>query len=197
MASDLISRSALLAEYDRVHVGEPGGARKLMEDAPAAQNVIVLPCNIGDTLYEAVFFKDGTGSHIKWYTCCGIHIADKVTRWQYEKPVNYLVSRTEEGHSIKIRMEQLGKTLFLTREEAEDALKKGIVDEAPAVDAVEVVKCRDCDNFWEYTEEHKATVENADGDCAIRKWRSDDEQFCAVTKDDYCSLARRKKDATE
>ncbi|MBO7172352.1 MAG: hypothetical protein J6V52_05315 [Bacteroidaceae bacterium] len=145
MASDLISRSALLAEYDRVHVGEPGGARKLMEAAPAAQNVIVLPCNIGDTLYEAVFFKDGTGSHIKWYTCCGIHIADKVTRWQYEKPVNYLVSRTEEGHSIKIRMEQLGKTLFLTREEAEDALKKGIVDEAPAVDAVEVVRCGDCE----------------------------------------------------
>jgi hypothetical protein len=31
---DLISRKALIAEYDRVHVGEPGGARKLMEDAP-------------------------------------------------------------------------------------------------------------------------------------------------------------------
>ena len=72
-----------------------------------------------------------------------------------------------------------------------------ILADAPAVDAVEVVRCRDCENFWEYTEEHKATVENADGDCAIRKWRSDDEQFCAVTKDDYCSLARRKKDATD
>lgn len=69
--------------------------------------------------------------------------------------------------------------------------------EAEAVDAVPVVRCRDCENFWEYTEEHKATVENADGDCAIRKWRSDDEQFCAVTKDDYCSLARRKKDAVD
>lgn len=34
---DLISRSALLAEYDRVHVGPPGGARKLIEDAPSAQ----------------------------------------------------------------------------------------------------------------------------------------------------------------
>lgn len=32
---DLISRSALIAEYDRVHQGPPGGARKLMEDAPA------------------------------------------------------------------------------------------------------------------------------------------------------------------
>lgn len=123
---DLISRSALLAEYDRVHVGAPGGARKLIEQAPAVkQNVIVLPCNIGDTLYEAIFFKDGTGSHIKWYTCCGIHIADKVTRWRSEKPVRYLLCRTEEGHSIRIRMEELGKTLFLTSEEAGAALIKG------------------------------------------------------------------------
>ena len=28
--SDLISRKALIAEYDRVHIGPPGGARKLM-----------------------------------------------------------------------------------------------------------------------------------------------------------------------
>lgn len=34
--SDLISRSALIAEYDRVHKGPAGGARKLMEDAPDA-----------------------------------------------------------------------------------------------------------------------------------------------------------------
>lgn len=33
--NDLISRSALLAEYDLVHVGPPGGARKLIEEAPA------------------------------------------------------------------------------------------------------------------------------------------------------------------
>lgn len=33
--SDLIRRKALLAEYDRVHIGPPGGARKLIVDAPA------------------------------------------------------------------------------------------------------------------------------------------------------------------
>ena len=32
---DLISRSALLAAYDSVHVGQLGGDRKLIEDAPA------------------------------------------------------------------------------------------------------------------------------------------------------------------
>lgn len=35
--SDLISRKALIAEYDGVHVGPPGGARKLMEDAPSVE----------------------------------------------------------------------------------------------------------------------------------------------------------------
>lgn len=30
----LIDADALLAEYDRQHVGEPGRARKLIEDAP-------------------------------------------------------------------------------------------------------------------------------------------------------------------
>lgn len=34
---DLISRQALLAEYDRLHVGEPGMARKMIKDAPSAQ----------------------------------------------------------------------------------------------------------------------------------------------------------------
>ena len=38
---DLISRQALLAEYDRLHVGEPGRARKLIEDAPSAQLEII------------------------------------------------------------------------------------------------------------------------------------------------------------
>ena len=42
MNDDLISRKALIAEYDRVHIGPPGGARKLMEDAPAVDAVPVV-----------------------------------------------------------------------------------------------------------------------------------------------------------
>ena len=33
----LINREALIAEYDRVHIGEPGKARKLIEDAPTIE----------------------------------------------------------------------------------------------------------------------------------------------------------------
>lgn len=32
--NDLVSRSYLLAEYDRQHQGPPGGARKIIEEAP-------------------------------------------------------------------------------------------------------------------------------------------------------------------
>ena len=42
--SDLISRKSLIAEYDRVHIGQAGGARKLMEDAPAVDAVEVVRC---------------------------------------------------------------------------------------------------------------------------------------------------------
>lgn len=42
--ADLIDREALIAEYDRVHIGPPGGARKLMEDAPTIDAVQVIRC---------------------------------------------------------------------------------------------------------------------------------------------------------
>ena len=62
---DLIRRKALIAEYDRVHIGPPGGARKLMEEAPAV-DAVVLPCKIGDEVWcirknnNKLFVKDGT-----------------------------------------------------------------------------------------------------------------------------------------
>ena len=40
----LIDADALIAEYDRVHIGEPGKARKLMEDAPTIDAVEVVRC---------------------------------------------------------------------------------------------------------------------------------------------------------
>ena len=39
--AEYIDRDALIAEYDRVHEGEAGGARKLMVDAPACDVVEV------------------------------------------------------------------------------------------------------------------------------------------------------------
>ena len=41
---EYIEREALIAEYDRVHKGPAGGARKLMVDAPAVDVVEVVRC---------------------------------------------------------------------------------------------------------------------------------------------------------
>ena len=48
----LIDANALIAEYDRVHIGEPGKARKLMEDAPTVDAVEVTRCR------ECKYHKD-------------------------------------------------------------------------------------------------------------------------------------------
>lgn len=40
--AEYIDREALIAEYDRVHIGEAGGARKLMVEAPACDVVEVV-----------------------------------------------------------------------------------------------------------------------------------------------------------
>lgn len=47
--AEYIEREALIAEYDRVHIGEAGGARKLMVEAPAADVVEVVRCK--DCMY--------------------------------------------------------------------------------------------------------------------------------------------------
>lgn len=39
---DLISRDYVLSEYDRQHKGPPGGARKIMEEAPAVDAMPVV-----------------------------------------------------------------------------------------------------------------------------------------------------------
>lgn len=95
---------------------------------------IPIPCNIGDTVYVVVFTTDGTGSHICERICSGIHISDKVTRWRHESPVCYLVLKTDDGYSIRIRMDEIGKSLFFTREDAEAALRKGRMHDAEMQD---------------------------------------------------------------
>ena len=55
---DLISRQALMEEYDRVHIGPPGGARKLMMDAPTVDAVEVV--------------------HGEWLDGCAIHNGKEV-----------------------------------------------------------------------------------------------------------------------
>lgn len=103
---DLISRKALIAEYDRVHIGPPGGARKLMEDAPA---VNPLPCKIGDTVWGiryhtgVPYIKQGTVSEMAYLEDMRLAIAVKLAP-KYNTRGFW------------------GVTIFATREECEAAL---------------------------------------------------------------------------
>ena len=59
----------LIAEYDRVHVGPPGGARKLMEDAPIADVVEVVRCK--DCIHymemDGYDYKGKKARHCFWH----------------------------------------------------------------------------------------------------------------------------------
>jgi hypothetical protein len=60
--NDLISRKALIAEYDRVHIGEAGNARKLIENAPAVDE----PHWATETAYKNGYAKGYADSTERW-----------------------------------------------------------------------------------------------------------------------------------
>ena len=74
-----------------------------------ANGVIVSPCKVGDIVFVLVNWCDYTNCHFEGCAGCG-HCNDKGV---VERQFNY-------SH-----LAQIGKTVFLTREEAERALKGG------------------------------------------------------------------------
>lgn len=85
--NDLISRSALIAEYDRVHVGEPGAARKMMEDAPAVDAVPV----VHGVWHFKEFVGDDWYSKIRAWECsnCEYHIETKSRHYIIPEAMRY------------------------------------------------------------------------------------------------------------
>lgn len=85
--NDLISRKALLAEYDRVHIGEPGGARKLIEDAPAVREWIPVSERLPENMDDRVLVLLPTKSYD--YPIGNQHIDTDRYRGEYRKWVRY------------------------------------------------------------------------------------------------------------
>ena len=65
-----IDADALIAEYDRVHVGAPGGARKLMEDASTLEVIPVVHGRWIDTGVLIPWRKE-TGETYRGCSACG------------------------------------------------------------------------------------------------------------------------------
>lgn len=61
MENDYISRQWLLDEYDKRHKGPPGGARKMIEEAPAADVrpvVYCVDCIYDDNCFSQSIFEE-------------------------------------------------------------------------------------------------------------------------------------------
>ena len=73
MAKEYIEREALIAEYDRVHKGPAGGARKLMVEAPAADVVEVVRCKDCEFYNTEYHFKGEGWCKNNYYTATDDH----------------------------------------------------------------------------------------------------------------------------
>lgn len=89
-----------------------------------AGQIIILPCKVGDTVYRVIRTKDG-GGHIARAVVSGIHMADTVRGYRYQKGTEYVVLRVDGYYCDHVDVKKFGKTVFLDREEAEAALKGG------------------------------------------------------------------------
>lgn len=77
----LIDREALIAEYDRVHVGPPGGARKLMVNAPEVKpEPKWIPCSERLPEKETVLATVETKTFKYRYVCEAVWIP----RWTWK-----------------------------------------------------------------------------------------------------------------
>ena len=106
MASEkqLIYREDLLTEYDRVHIGPPGGARKLIAEAPTV-DAVELPCRIGNVVWG-----------IK--KCNQKYVAKRAPVTQM-----FFVENMRLCICVKdVCRGEWGKKVFATKEEAEAAL---------------------------------------------------------------------------
>ena len=80
----LIDANALIAEYDRVHIGEPGKARKLMENAPTVEAVEIVRCEkckhaVWDEetkLWKCVESAEYDEESGEWFGFCEYHYGD-------------------------------------------------------------------------------------------------------------------------
>jgi len=85
-----------------------------------AENVIVPPCKVGDVAYE-VLPKCG---YIRSLNVVGFHLG-KFPDLRGHKRKEYLVCYSDYSLT-HVDIDKFGKTVFLSREEAEEALKGGV-----------------------------------------------------------------------
>ena len=97
---------------------------ELIADHLIANGVIVPPCKVGDKVYCInTFFQNDT--RINVCEVDAIHITSGKNKFGHKKPSYALVRDTNMKQlSSRIYFENFGKTVFLTKEQAEQKLKE-------------------------------------------------------------------------
>ena len=97
---------------------------EIIADFLLENGVIVSPVSLGDKIYEIISLKDREPYFIT-ATVCAVHIADGSRNSCQRKRESYIVAECPGTKYVhKYPISKFGKTVFLTREEAEKALKE-------------------------------------------------------------------------
>ena len=97
---------------------------KQLADYLLDNNIIVPPCKIGDTIYKLILFKDRTGFYVE-HQVVGFHVGELPKLRGHKRDQYFIVWHKETNSISHLNFEQIGKTVFFTKEEAEKALKGG------------------------------------------------------------------------
>ena len=92
------------------------------EDAEAEGRLVMLPCKIGDTVHQILRTKDGR-RYIRLAKVGALHLGDTNRNRRFRKENNYIVLKVDDMFCAHVNTKEIGKTVFLTKEEAEQALK--------------------------------------------------------------------------
>ena len=96
-----------------------------LADYLLANGVIVPPCKVGDTVYETMLCKFGKGGFVRQHEVVGFHLGYFPTLRGTQRKQYLVCFSTELNRIYHVSLDNLGKTVFLTREEAERELKGG------------------------------------------------------------------------
>lgn len=106
----LSCKSSLCEDCEHKNIDYPNCMSVHFADHLLASGVIVLPCKVGTYLYLSDYFN--MHFRLKEYKFCGNRIAFVIDCWEWQRTCTRW-------------LDDFGKTVFLTREEAEQALKRG------------------------------------------------------------------------
>ena len=89
-----------------------------------ANGVIVPPVSIGNTVYELIVPRYGKSHHINKATVMGFRLGDFRDLCGHKRKEYLCVLYDTSPYITHITLDKIGKTVFLTKEEAEQALKE-------------------------------------------------------------------------